>query len=407
MIVGVICIVDYAIPMYVSRDIKDIFLKVEKAIDIVAVVGARQSGKTTFLKQHMKDRKSSYLLFDDPDIRELFDEDVKSFELQYIAGNELTVLDEVQCCTDAGSKLKYLADTGHRLWITSSSEVILSEEILSYLVGRVSTLRLYPFSLSEFLRSKGTVAPTERVLARSIWEHLVYGGYPKMVLEKDIEVKSILLRDLYDTMILKDVVRNFSIADQTSLERLVKLLALNCGSVVSYNSICSDLNLSFQTVIKYIDALKKSYLIFEVTPYFTNKTKEIVKQPKIYFIDTGLRNAVLNRFDESFDGCSFENYVLSELLKIGMMPKFWRTKSKSEVDFVLEFGSDVVPVEVKVSSGEKRIERSLRSFIDYYHPSNAIVVGYKIVKGTKMVNGCKVHFVDVVDLLELAAKWKR
>ena len=117
-----------------------------------------------------------------PDARSLFEEDVKKFERQYVEGYEITVLDEVQYCRDAGSKLKYLADKGRKIWLTSSSEVILGKEILSYLVGRVSILRLYPFSLPEFLLSKGLKELTPDTAQRSIWEHIAYGGYPKAVI---------------------------------------------------------------------------------------------------------------------------------------------------------------------------------------------------------------------------------
>ena len=119
--------------MYIEREIKNRFDKIFKSYNMVAVVGARQSGKTTFLKKQMGHYNSSYVLFDDPDARALFEEDIKKFELQYIQGKEVTVLDEIQYCKDAGRKLKYLVDSGRKLWITSSSEIILSKEILSFL----------------------------------------------------------------------------------------------------------------------------------------------------------------------------------------------------------------------------------------------------------------------------------
>ena len=139
--------------MYVERDIKNKFEIIAKIYPIVALVGPRQAGKTTFLKEQAKNLNSSYLLFDDPDIKEIFEEDIKKFEKQYIEGKEISILDEVNYCKDAGGKLKYLADTDKKVWLTSSSEVILNKEVLSFLVGRVSILRLYPFSLNEFLKA--------------------------------------------------------------------------------------------------------------------------------------------------------------------------------------------------------------------------------------------------------------
>ena len=112
--------------MYIKRDITSKFDKISKSYNMVAVVGARQAGKTTFLKKQMENKNSSYVLFDDPDARSLFEEDVKKFEKQFISSYNVSVLDEVQYCKDAGRKLKYLVDSNHKLWITSSSVIILS-----------------------------------------------------------------------------------------------------------------------------------------------------------------------------------------------------------------------------------------------------------------------------------------
>ncbi len=384
--------------MYVEREISKKFRSVAAAYNIVALVGARQSGKTTFLKEQVKQLKSSYVLFDDPDARSLFEEDVKKFERQYVEGYEITVLDEVQYCRDAGSKLKYLADKGRKIWLTSSSEVILGKEILSYLVGRVSILRLYPFSLPEFLLSKGLKELTPDTAQRSIWEHIAYGGYPKAVITQETEMKKTILRDLYDTMILKDVARTFSIEDIRTLEEFAKYLSLNIGSTASYESISSSMGMSFQTLKKYLDAMEKSYVIVRVPPFFRNKSKEITKQPKIYFLDTGLRNALANAFASEPDGRLFENYVLSELIKMGFSPKYWRTKSKAEVDFVIEKDNEAIPIEAKINAEAGKIERSMHSFIETYKPKIAIVVSYKGAKGETNVDGCRMIFTNVLDL---------
>ncbi|MEM3402077.1 MAG: ATP-binding protein [Candidatus Hadarchaeales archaeon] len=383
--------------MYIVREITEKFRAVEKVYNLIAVVGARQSGKTTFLKEQMKNVRSSYVLFDDPDARSLFEEDVKKFEKQYVEGYDVTVLDEVQQCKDAGRKLKYLADTGRRVWMTSSSEIILGKEILSHLVGRVSIIRLYPFSLPEFLIAKGQKEITQPILERSIWEHITYGGYPKVVLTDDVEMKKTILKDLYETMILKDVAQTFSIEDIRNLEEFVKYLSAGVGGALSYERISGALKIAFQTVKKYLNAMEKSYLIALVPPFFRNKHKEITKQPKVYFIDTGLKNAVANSFGEP-DGRTFENYVFTELLKLGFMPKYWRTKAKAEVDFIIEKDGWIIPVEAKLTAGPGKIEKSLRSFIESYKPKIALVVTYKGEKGEMDIGGCKVLFTDVLEM---------
>ena len=386
--------------MYIEREIKEKFNKIVKSYLAIALVGARQSGKTTFLKENAKSISSTYLLFDDPDIRNLFEEDIKKFEKQYLEGSEVHILDEVQYCKNAGRNIKYLVDNGKKLWITSSSEQILGKEVLSFLVGRVSILKLYPLSIKEFLNANGQKEFTKQVLERSVWEHITYGGYPKVVITDDKESKEIILRDIYQTMILKDIAKTFSIEDINSLERFTKYLSINVGNLVSYEEVSSNLNLSFQTVKKYLNAMEKSYLIAEVPPFFNNKTKEIIKQPKFYFVDTGLRNVIAKRFDSEPEGKIFENYVASELIKAGFTPKHWRTKSKSEVDFIIEKDGEIIPIEVKINSLGK-MERSLKTFIGAYKPKRAFVVSYKYKDEVKNFNDCKIFFTDILNLIKL------
>jgi predicted AAA+ superfamily ATPase len=381
--------------MYVKRDTAKLFKSLSENYNMIAVVGARQAGKTTFLKEQMKKFDSSYVLFDDPDARALFDDDVKKFEMQYMEGHEISVLDEVQYLRDSGSKLKYLVDSGHNMWITSSSEILMSKDVLSYLVGRVSIVRLYPFSYAEFLRAKKQKATTSTISKRLVWEHMTYGGYPKVVLTKDPNMKRIILRDLYETMILKDVARTFSITDMNALDQLSRYLALNTANLISYHNIAGALGITFPTLKKYLDAMEKSYLIVRVKPFFTNKNKELTKQPKVYFLDCGLRNIIAGDFPDEPRGKAFENYVFSELLKSGYIPKYWRSKTKAEVDFILEMGPNIIPLEVKVSAGSYTIERSLHSFINNYGPKKAFVIFYEGKKKKKKINGCEVSFVDM------------
>ncbi len=384
--------------MYVEREIVRNFRKIASAYNAIAVVGARQAGKTTFLKEQMKQTGYSYVLFDDPEARTLFEKNVKKFEKQYVEGYEVAILDEVQYCKNAGMNLKYLVDKGRKIWVTSSSEIILGKEILSYLVGRVSILRLYPFSLSEFLTAMGQKEMTEEALMRNVWEHMTYGGYPKVVVSDDVETKKMMLKDIYDTMILKDVAQTFSIDDMRALEDFTKYLSANIGGALSYEKLSRSMNISFRTMVKYLDAMEKSYLIARVPPFHTNKQKEIIKQPKLYFIDTGLRNAITKNFPTEPDGHLFENYVFSELLKMGFAPKYWKTKVGAEVDFIVEKGNEIVPIEAKISAKPGKIERSLRSFIETYEPKTALVVSYNGDAGKMDVAGCNILFTNAFEM---------
>jgi len=236
-----------------------------------------------------------------------------------------------------------------------------------------------------------------KVLTREIWEHSIFGGYPKVVTVDDLETKKIILQDLYETMILKDVAQTFSIEDITSLENLSKYLAHNIGGIFSYERACSDIRLSFKTVKKYIDALEKSYMILRVIPFYKNKMKEIIKKPKIFFIDTGIRN-ILSKTISNIDGAMFENYVCSELLKMGFTPKYWRTKSKSEVDFIIEKDNEIIPIEVKLSINSTKIGRSFHSFLKEYSPKRGFIVSYNNTKGKITIGNSTIHFVDILEL---------
>ena len=390
--------------MYVHRDLEYKFTKIAGSYSVVALVGPRQSGKTTMLKELMKGYNSSYVLFDDPDARRLFDEDIKKFMVQYIEGYDLAVLDEIQYCKDPGSKLKYMADTGHKLWVTSSSEILLSKDVLSFLVGRAGIMRLYPFNIHEFLKAKGYKVVDEEILKRVVWEHALYGGFPRVVLEESVEMKKEHLRNLHETMILKDVSRTFSIENISVVERLSRYIAINSGTILSYSNMANALGISYQTLRKYLDALGKSGIIVEVPPFFTNRSREITKQPKMYFLDTGLRNSVAGFYPRDMDGLLFENYVLSELIKMGFKPRYWRTKSKAEVDFIVEKDGNIVPIEVKVSADSEKVERSMRTFIERYEPEYAIVVFYSGEKDEKKVNSTNVLFEDIEGLWKLMAQ---
>jgi predicted AAA+ superfamily ATPase len=387
--------------MYIERDLKSKFEPLTSSYPLIALVGPRQAGKTTFLKEEMKGKDSVYLSFDDPDVKGLFDEDVKKFETQHLEGHGFAVLDEVQYGKDAGSKLKYLADKGKVLWLTSSSQALLGKDVLSWLVGRITLLRLYPFSLAEFMRAKGQKETTPQIRRRIIWEHIIYGGYPKVALTEAPDMKKTLLKDLYELMVLKDVAKVFSIDDIGSLERFSRYLSHSIGHSVVYGKLAGDMGISFQTVKKYADAMERSYLIVRVEPFFTNKLKEVTKQPKFYFLDTGLRNAIANSFPESLenDGMLFENYVLCELVKSGMSPKYWQTKTGGEVDFIIEKDGQTIPIEVKLHAPLGKVERSLRSFISAYKPKKAFIVSYESEPGESDVDGCRVIFTDILGLL--------
>ena len=184
--------------VYIERGISKRFDRFAKVKGMVALVGPRQSGKTTFLQHQMVKADSTYVLFDRPLPRRVFEEDVEKFEMEFVKGHELTVLDEVQYCEEAGRNLKYLVDNGNWLWITSSSERVLAKEVLDHLVGRVQVMRLMPFDLDEYMGARGHKVREGAILERAVWEHMLYGGYPRVVLTKDVRTKRDHLESLFE-----------------------------------------------------------------------------------------------------------------------------------------------------------------------------------------------------------------
>ena len=386
--------------VYVERDIRERFEFLTGIYDMVAIVGPRQSGKTTFLRNRLSGDASSYVLLDDLEARRLFEENPRIFEQRFLEGRDVTVLDEVQHCSGAGRTLKYFVDTGRRLWITSSSEVLLGRDVLSHLVGRVSILRLYPLSLPEYLRARGETAFDPGILERLVWEHMTFGGYPRVVLADDQEAKRTILRDLRETMLFKDVSRTFSIDKLDQLTDLCTVLASTPGTLLSYDQLSNTLDLSFRTVKKYISALEKSYMVTVVPPFFENRSKEISKQARAYYVDTGLRNLIAGGFDAPPDGRLFENYVLTELLKMGRDVRHWRTKGGAEVDFVVGTEGGPVPVECKLRARPPRLGSGLRSFLRAYRPEEAYVVSHRGEDRRVEVGDTSVRFVNVLGLWE-------
>ncbi len=372
--------------MYIERDLAEIFGILNEHYSIIALVSPRQSGKTTLLKNR-KVNQLNCLLFDDPDIKRIFEEDIKLLERQFLNKNRIEILDEIQVVNNTGQKLKYLVDTGYKLWLTASSEIILNQKVLSFLVGRISILRLFPFNIFEFLRAKNIFIDDQVLINREIKEHIKFGGYPKVILTDLIEVKKTILKDLRETIVLKDIAYSFSINDITTLERMIEYLAANVGSILNYGSINQVLKISFPTIKKYLDAIEKSYIIYLIKPFFSNKNKELAKQPKVYFIDNGILNQTLKNYE--INGLIFENYVFTEILKAGFEPKYWRNKHKNEIDFVIEKEKQIIPVEVKLTFHQK-IESGFKIFIKEYKPEVAYIIILEGEESDFYFNGCKI-----------------
>lgn len=391
--------------MYIPRNLEKKVLSYLKTPEILAVIGPRQCGKTTMIIHILeKIPQVSFVSFDDRTALRMFEESPDEFISAYIKGYKYIFIDEFHYAREGGKILKYIYDSQKiKIIISGSSAIDLSVKAIRYLVGRIITLHLFPFNFEEFLRSKDSSfyklyldikkkrtkaeisKPTHQKLSAYFQEYLIFGGYPRVVLEKNQALKKELLKNIYQTYFLKEVKTILELIDDYKLEKLIKALSLQIGSLIDYKELSSLTESSYPTLKKYLNFLEKTYICKLTRPYFKNKRIEIVKTPKIYFFDTGLRNAVVNDFrkiDERPDGGTLlENGVAMELIKKEKEFYFWRDKSKKEIDFVVSLsGQKYEAFEVKTK--ETPINQAVLAHFSKLHPKININIAY-LKKGEK------------------------
>ena len=409
--------------LYLKRDIESKLTKYLKTKEIIALIGPRQVGKSTVLNKLHKDiskkKKSVFLTFEDKKILNFFQEDVESFKKTYIDPNEIIFIDEIQYAKDAGQKLKYIYDTTGKKIVISGSSSLEIRDMGKFLVGRIFTFYLNPLSFSEFLSYRDTTihslyqnSSKENEISKSseikkatlklFEEYLIYGGYPRVVLAKTNEEKEFALGSVIDNYLLKEIRSLLKLATEDELLRLTQLLSLQTGNLISYNELSLLTGFSRVELKKHLNILKETYILDLIKPYFRNRRVELVKNPKAYFIDTGMRNKIIDNFSKVGQrtdiGQIAENYVFDVLRRNFPFPKkinFWRTKSQAEVDFIIETKGEVLPIEVKYAPlGNAVVGKSMHSFIDKYSPKKAIITttGDSMVK---KVNNTQIHFTPI------------
>lgn len=417
------------------RDLKEKIKPYFKRKEIIAIKGPRQAGKTTLMKDLYQElsqkKKCLYLTFEKRDDLEVFDKDIESFKKIYIEDYEIIFIDEFQYAENGGQKLKYLFDTTKTKFIISgSSSLELTSQTGKYLVGRLFSFDLYPFSFSEFLRVKNQVLlkltqsasqklelmlagktnilpQKEPIKAESLKkkfnklleEYIIFGGYPEVILSAKKEEKRQILKGILETYLLRDIKSLLDLATDEELIHIAKFLSLQLGNLVVYQELSSAAGLSFSQLKKHLKILKETYILELISPYCRNKRTELSKNPKIHFLDTGFRNMLIDDFSSlnlrTDAGALFEGFVFTQLKRkieaIGGI-KFWRTKSQAEVDFIIEKGEEVLPIEVKSSLKEKlKIGKSFHSFLKKYQPKQGVIIT-KSFWGQRVVGNSTVYF---------------
>ncbi|MBU1062831.1 MAG: ATP-binding protein [Patescibacteria group bacterium] len=351
--------------MYIQRQIKDDILKYLNSPEIIAIVGPRQSGKTTVIKRIYQNLSDAiFLTFEDQQTLSLFEKNIKEFIQTYVVGKKYVFIDEFQYAQHGGKLLKYIYDTNHtKIIISGSSAIDLTIKAIKFLVGRVFVLNMFPLNFSEYLfyRDKNFykiynnkkislknlnnsfLAPEQKdILKKYYEEYAIWGGYPRVVLAQTKEEKIEILKNIYNTYFLREVKGILGIIDDYKLNRLIKALALQIGNMIEYRELAQISEMSVPTIKKYLNFLSKTYISELINPFYKNKRKEIVKNQKIYFYDTGLRNSIINDFrffDERTDfGALLENTFWMQLIKNGHIAQYWRDKNKNEIDFIIDIG---------------------------------------------------------------------
>lgn len=405
---------------YIKREIENDVIKWIDEREIIAIRGPRQSGKTTLINKiketlvnrGVKEEQIHYINFEDDSKRIKFEDNWEEFISFYLAkGKNYFLMDEVQYVKDIGKKLKLIFDSfkNIKLIITGSSSFDLTN-LGKYLVGRVIFFNLYPFSFLEFLRAKGeryeglykeikvdlnkkinikkTVFLDE--LNNLLHEYLTFGSYPRVVLENNREKKKELLKNLFITYVEKDVVSLYGNKYRDRVVKLLKTLSSMLGGIIKYETLTVNSGLKYYEVREVMPLLQDSFVIFIVKPFYKNLINELRKNPKIYFVDYGIRNYLLENFDNLVFDKLYENFIHNELSRYKKV-KYWRTTTKTEIDFVLE-NKEIIPLEVKSSA---KITRALRSFIKTYKPKRAFIANIKDL-WQKEVEGCKLFSVPFV-----------
>jgi predicted AAA+ superfamily ATPase len=342
----------------------------------ILVLGPRQVGKTTLLRESLAKKDFLFLDGDDTEIRSLLLKAGKS-KLKAIIGNYKWVfIDEAQRIPDIGLIAKIITDQFKdvQLLISGSSALEINQSTQESLTGRKFEYQLYPISWEEFEDHVGYVEASAQ-----LEERLIYGMYPDVINNRH-DAREVL-KHLTSSYLYKDVLSLTGIKKPEVLEKLLKALALQLGNEVSYNELSSLVEIDKITVSKYIDLLEKAFIVFRLNSFSRNQRNEIKSSRKIYFYDNGIRNMVINNIN-SLDlrtdkGALWENFLISERVKLQSYHQlyasnyFWRTVQKQEIDFIEEKDGTINAYEFKWNSrGKKKIPTT---FLREYNAEGFII----------------------------------
>lgn len=346
----------------------------------ILILGARQVGKTTLLKQFIQEqeREVLYLNCDEPlTVSMLANRNLSQLQMM-IGTAAIIVIDEAQKVDNIGLTLKMMVDNFPDVQViaTGSSAFELRNRLNEPLTGRKYEYQLYPISTHEIYKTQGYVD-----VARVLESRLIYGSYPD-ILSHGAEARE-LLNSLTDSYLYKDILASDNLRKPELLDKLVRALAFQVGSEVSYSELSQTIGSDPKTVERYIELMEKSFIIFRLTGLSRNLRNELKKTKKIYFYDNGVRNAVIQQFaplDMRSDvGALWENFFIAERIKFNHYRQhycniyFWRTKSQQEIDYIEESNGTFDVFEMKWNPKNANVAIPV-SFLNAYPVANTAVI---------------------------------
>lgn len=380
--------------MIISRKMQSVLLKSAQQYPVVAVLGPRQSGKTTLTQQTFPDY--DYVSMSDLDSRIQAQQDPRKFFARYESSKGL-IVDEMQEVPELFSYMQGVVDRSKKLGffiITGSSNFLLMKNITQSLAGRIAILELWPLSMQELDAAKLKKYKLEEILWR--------GMYPRLYVH-DVD-PSTWYANYITTYVERDVRQLLQVGDIVSFQKFLKLCAARVGNLLNYADLARDCDISPNTAKAWISILQTSFIITLLHPYYKNFSKRVVKTPKLYFNDVGLACRLLDiedfneLFVHSMRGALFENFVINEFCKsecnLGKKPQlyFWRDVQGHEIDCIIEKSQTIlIPVEVK--SGMTVQPKFYKELIDWNEITGQSTLGYIVYAGDQTFEGSHAQIV--------------
>jgi len=411
----------------VPREIfQRLYISIREKPYITVLKGTRQSGKTflikysiaTLLQEGIRPQNIFYFLLDDPELAHYIEDNPNEFgnfllNESKTRGKLFVFFDEFQKVAHVTDliKLFYESTPKIKFVLTGSSSLLVANKVSESLLGRTETFILTPFSFKEFLSkflpespfsfpsdelttclSQFLLDPANRFEELKAFyqqykfvfdsfasdylpRYLLTGGYPQAVLASTVEEAFLRLKEIKQTFIEKDIIRLLRVERLKEFDKLLRVLALQTGSLLNYNDLQNIVGVNYQTLMSFFNILKATYL-WSTLPVFTaSKITSIKKRPKSYFNDVGLRNFLASVFNKTQlmkeKGPVAENFAFTQLVKFNLIHLndmghlyFWRSPDGNEVDFILEYGDALIPLEVKYQElGRLKITRGLQTFL--------------------------------------------